>query len=116
MQKSIEIKRGNNSFYLLTCNNLAINRYFADVESKLNTLKETLEQLHDEKMERIKMMRKPMIGFNIILKWVAILALALTLFSGLNDSFDYFSNFHNPESAPITHAVSVLVIMILVIF
>ena len=54
MQKSIEIKRGNNSFYLLTCNNLAINRYFADVESKLNTLKETLEQLHDEKMERIK--------------------------------------------------------------
>ena len=105
-----------NAFYTLACNNLAINRYFTDVESKLNTLKETLEQLHDEKMEKIKKEEKAIDRFqNKILKWVAILALALTMFSGLNDSFDYFGNFHDPEPSPVTHAIGVLAIIIFVI-
>ena len=41
-------------------------------------------------------------------------ALALTLFSGLNDSYDYFAKFLDADSAPGTHALIVISIIIAV--
>ena len=102
-----------NALYSFCCKNLSVDRYFADVDNKLATLKETLEQLHDEQMEAYKRHEKKMDNVqNKILKWVAVFALALTLFSGLNDSYDYFSNFLDAESSPATHALIVIFIIV----
>lgn len=95
-----------NAFYSFCCRNLSVDRYFADVDSKLATLKETLEQLHNEQMEAYDKLQ------NNILKWVAVLALTLTLFSGLNDSYEYFKNFFDAESSPGSHAFIVICIII----
>ena len=48
-----------NALYSFCCRNLSIDRYFSDVENKLYTLKEKLEQEHDAQMEiyeRLKVM------------------------------------------------------------
>jgi hypothetical protein len=102
-----------NALYEICCRNFSVDRYFADVDSKLATLKETLEQLHDEQMEAYKKTEKDMDKIqNKILKWVAVLALTLTLFSGLNDSYDYFSNYWDAASAPGTHGLIVIAIIV----
>ena len=102
-----------NALYEICCRNLSVDRYFADVDNKLATLKETLEQLHDEQMEAYKKAEKDMDKIqNKILKWVAVLALTLTLFSGLNDSYDYFSNYWDAASAPGTHGLIVIAIIV----
>jgi hypothetical protein len=98
-----------NALYSFCCRNLSIDRYFADVDNKLATLKETLEQLHDEQMETYKRAEGK------IVKWVGVFALALTVFSALNDSYDYFDNFFDAESAPGTHALVVICIIVSVL-
>ena len=98
-----------NALYSFCCRNLAIDRYFTDVDNKLATLKETLEQLHDEQMETYKRTESK------IVKWVGVFALALTVFSALNDSYDYFDNFFDAESAPVTHALVVICIIVSVL-
>lgn len=92
-----------NALYLFCCQNLSVDRYFADVDNKLATLKETLEQLHDEQTELFDKQQ------NMILKWVGVLALTLTFFSGLNDSFDYFSNLFGTESSIETQTHALIV-------
>ena len=52
---------------------------------------------------------------NKIVKWVAVFALALTWFSCLNDSFDYFSNFRSinaERTSSIIYAAKVIGIVI----
>ena len=105
-----------NAIYQFCSNNLAVNKYFIDVDNKLSTLKETLEQLHDEQMEAYKKTEREMDKVqNKIVKWVAVFALALTWFSCLNDSFDYFSNFRSinaERTSSIIYAAKVIGIVI----
>ena len=105
-----------NAIYQFCSNNLAVNKYFIDVDNKLSTLKETLEQLHDEQMEAYKRTEREMDKIqNKIVKWVAVFALALTWFSCLNDSFDYFSNFRSinaERTSSIIYAAKVIGIVI----
>lgn len=89
-----------NGIYRMCCRNLSIERYFADVDNKLYTLKETLEQFHDEQMERYEREQKAIKEEHLevkkreeahkqnIGKWGAVIAMVLTIFSALNDSYD----------------------------
>jgi cation transport ATPase len=98
-----------NALYSFCCRNLAIDRYFADVDNKLATLKETLEQLHDEKIveleqrqkqeqeeqtkiqeARLKLEKENDRRQQNITKWIGVVAVILTLFSALSDSYDLF--------------------------
>ena len=103
-----------NALYQFCCANLAVDRYFVDVDNKLATLKETLEQLHDEKMrliqekslelekesekrekdndkkQRMREKTEDRRQQNIT-KWIGVAAVVLTLFSALSDSYDLFS-------------------------
>lgn len=98
-----------NALYLFCCINLSINRYFVDVDNKLATLKETLEQLHDEKMVELEQRQKQEQEKQTkiqqkrlflekehdrrqqnVTKWIGVVAVILTLFSALSDSYDLF--------------------------
>lgn len=94
-----------NALYSFCCRNLCIDKYFLDVDNKLSSLKETLEQLHDEQMEINDKLQ------NWLLKWVGILALTLTCFSALNDSYDYFEKFFD-SLTPQNDRVAIVIIII----
>lgn len=85
-----------NALYSFCCRNLSIDRYFSDVENKLYTLKEKLEQEHDAQMEiyerlKLELEKKEDRRQQNITKWIGVVAVVLTLFSALSDSYDLFS-------------------------
>lgn len=92
-----------NALYYFCCTNFTVDRYFVDVDNKLAILKETLEQLHDEKMLQLEQDSLKIEKDNEkreksndrrqqnITKWVGVVAVVLTLFSALSDSYDLFS-------------------------
>ena len=85
-----------NVLYSFCCRNLSVDRYFSDVENKLYTLKEKLEQEHDAQMEiyerlKLELEKKEDRRQQNITKWVGVAAVVLTLFSALSDSYDLFS-------------------------
>ena len=98
-----------NALYAFCCRNLSIDHYFADVENKLYNLKETLEQAHDQQMEiyetekkkeqeeqteiqeaRLALEKENEKRQQMIGKWIGVIAVILTLFSALSDSYDLF--------------------------
>ncbi len=95
-----------NALYSFCCRNLCVDKYFLDVDNKLSSLKETLEQLHDEQMEINDKLQ------NWLLKWVGVLALTLTCFSALNDSYDYFEKFFDDQTTQNDRAAIVIIIII----
>ena len=98
----------HNSFYHQCCEVQGIDTLYAEVEQKMDTLNDLLEQLSDEKKERIDSNKE---------FWQAVLAVilaVLTMFSATNDGVEVLMKMGLVSGKNTPYATLVLLLLMLV--